>query len=110
MNFPSILINDRIDIYYRTQENNSKTRRLDDEEPGSEVDEDRAHLNGDELDGSGNEETHERAQTILDVNIGRHAIPKPSDGEVSRSNAFIFLHAWSTTDYYSFISSNSPIF
>lgn len=84
MNLLSSLINDRIDISYRTQENYSKRRRLDDEEIGSEVDEDRAHDNGDELDGSVNEETHERAQTILDVNIGRHAIPKPSDGEVSR--------------------------
>ncbi|MCJ1262005.1 hypothetical protein MMC22_001874 [Lobaria immixta] len=66
----------------RILEPSIKPRKLDDEELGSEDDEDRAHLNGDDLDGSGNEEIHERAQTILDVNIGRHAIPKPSDGEL----------------------------
>ena len=60
---------------------NSKHRKLNDEELGSEDDEDRAQLDNDNLDGSGNEEIHERSQTILDVNIGRHAIPKPSDGE-----------------------------
>lgn len=49
---------------------------------GSEDDEDRAQLENYAMGGSDNEETHERAKTILDVNIGRHAIPKPSDGEV----------------------------
>lgn len=34
------------------------------------------------MDGYENEVIQERAQTILDVGIGRHAIPKPSDGEV----------------------------
>lgn len=77
---------------HRTQETSTKPRKLDDEELGSEDDEDRAHLNGDELDGSGDEEIHERAQTILDVNIGRHAIPKPSDGEVRRSCTFLVLY------------------
>ena len=36
------------------------------------------------MDGYENEVIQERAQTILDVGIGRHAIPKPSDGEVRR--------------------------
>ena len=92
----------------RTQDFIAKPHKLDDEELSSEDDEDRAHLNDDEQDGSVNGEIHERAQTILDVNIGRHAIPKPGDGEVIRSGAFLFFRVRLTIANSSFTSFNSP--
>lgn len=60
-----------------------KQRLLDDEQLGSDDDEERLHRD-DDMGHSGDEEAQERAQTILDVSIGRHAMPKPSDGEVYR--------------------------
>lgn len=61
-----------------------KQRNLDDEEQlGSGDDEEKLHRD-DGMGHSGDEEAQERAQTILDVSIGRHAMPKPSDGEVYR--------------------------
>lgn len=64
-----------------------KQRNLDDEQHdeqlGSDDDEDKLHRD-DDMGHSGEEEAQERAQTILDVSIGRHAMPKPSDGEVCR--------------------------
>lgn len=57
-----------------------KPRNLDDEQLGSD-DEENLHRD-DEMSNLGDEEAQERAQTILDVSIGRHAMPKPSDGEV----------------------------
>lgn len=58
-----------------------KQRNLD-EQLGSD-DEEKLHRD-DDMGNSGDEEAQERAQTILDVSIGRHAMPKPSDGEVCR--------------------------
>lgn len=60
-----------------------KPRNLDDEQLGSDDDEENLHRD-DEMRNLGDEEAQERAQTILDVSIGRHAMPKPSDGEVYR--------------------------
>ena len=60
----------------------SRLRNLDQEELGPGYDEDRQNQEADDVDGYENEVIQERAQTILDVGIGRHAIPKPSDGEV----------------------------
>lgn len=54
-----------------------------------EDDEDRRNQEADEVDGYENEATQERAQTILDVGIGRHAIPKSSDGEVRKCERFL---------------------
>lgn len=59
-----------------------KQRNLD-EQLGSNDDEEKLHRD-DDMGNSGDEEAQERAQTILDVSIGRHAMPKPSDGEVCR--------------------------
>lgn len=59
-----------------------KQRNLD-EQLGSDDDEEKLHRD-DDMGNSGDEEAQERAQTILDVSIGRHAMPKPSDGEVRR--------------------------
>lgn len=78
----SIFINDDVKTFQRTRDSSSKRRKLDEEDLGSEDDEERPQLDNDDMDGSGNDETHERAQTILDLSIGRHATPKPSDGEV----------------------------
>lgn len=72
----------------RTPKPESKHRNLDDEELGSQDSEDRHSQEVDDPNDYENEATQERAQTILDVGIGRHAIPKPSDGEVRGS---IFL-------------------
>lgn len=59
----------------------AKQRNLDDEQLGSDDDEEKLNRDDDMIH-SGDEEAQERAQTILDVSIGRHAMPKPSDGEV----------------------------
>lgn len=61
-----------------------KQRNLDDEQLGSDDDEEERLHRDDDMGHSGDEEAQERAQTILDVSIGRHAMPKPSDGEVCR--------------------------
>ncbi len=66
----------------RRVELKAKRHNLDEEELGSEDDDDKPNQEAEDVDGSENEATQERAQTILDVGIGRHAIPKPSDGEV----------------------------
>ena len=62
---------------------NSTHRKLDDEDLDSADDEDRLERVDDDVDDYGKEEeTQARPETILDVDIGRHAIPRPSDGEV----------------------------
>lgn len=66
----------------RTLKPKLRLRNLDEEELGPGYDEDRQNQEIDDADGYENEVIQERAQTILDVGIGRHAIPKPSDGEV----------------------------
>lgn len=60
-----------------------KQRSLYHVQLGSDDDEEKLHRD-DDMGNSGDEEAQERAQTILDVSIGRHAMPKPSDGEVCR--------------------------
>lgn len=66
----------------RTSKPKSRLRSLDEEGLGSGYDEDGQNQEAGDVDGYENEVIQERAQTILDVGIGRHAIPKPSDGEV----------------------------
>ena len=77
-----------------------KRRKLSDEELGSEDDDNPSQLDDDALDGSENEEVHERAQTILDVSIGRQAIPKPSDGEVGY---------WRSAMFWSRVVTDKPL-
>ena len=59
-----------------------KHRKLDDKELNSGDDEGRNDRADDDMDGYGDEEQAEFEEQILDVDIGRHAAPRPSDGEV----------------------------
>ena len=62
-----------------------KHRKLDEEDLDSGDDEGRDERVENEMDGY-DEEQAEFEEQILDVEIGRHAAPRPSDGEV-RHNA-----------------------
>ena len=65
--------------FYSSENGSNKRRKLDDEELDSEDDEDRFdHAVGD----NGDVGMEERAETVLDVKLGRHAVPRPSDGQV----------------------------
>lgn len=83
-----------------------KQRNLDDEQLGSDDDEEKLHRD-DDMGHSGDEEAPERAQTILDVSIGRHAMPKPSDGEVYRLSTN--PHIQFDFDQYFYIALSAPI-
>lgn len=60
-----------------------KPRKLSDAELDSGDDEGRDDRADDHLSET-KEATHTREENVLDVSIGRHAIPRPSDGEVFR--------------------------
>ena len=67
----------------------TKARKIDDEELDSGDDENRndrmeEDIEGYDDDGDGREQ---KAQNILDLKLGRHRIPRGSDGEVSVSKA-----------------------
>lgn len=64
----------------RSQDASNKRRKLDDAELDSGDDEGRPGRAEEEYDEPRTQ--IEREENILDVDIGRHAIPKPSDGEV----------------------------
>lgn len=64
----------------RSQNASNKRRKLDDAELDSGDDEGRLDRAEEEYDEPGTK--IEREENILDIDIGRHAIPQPSDGEV----------------------------
>lgn len=57
-------------------------RKLDDEELDSGDDEDRNDRIIDDADGDIDMGTEGHSANIMDVKLGRHAVPDPSDGEV----------------------------
>lgn len=61
-------------------------RKLNDEELDSGDDEDRHDRLMDDADGNGNGdvdmELEGQSANIMDIKLGRHAVPDPSDGEV----------------------------
>ena len=61
-----------------------KQRKLSDEELDSVDDEGRNDRNDEQLSET-KEPTHTREENVLDVSIGRHAIPRSSDGEVIKT-------------------------
>ena len=68
------------DPFSRSETGNKKRRKLNDEGLDSGDDQDRF----DRVDGDdGDVGMEERAETVLDVKLGRHAVPRPSDGQVS---------------------------
>ena len=62
-----------------------KPRRLEDEDLDSGDDEGRHDRAEDDLSET-REAVHTREENVLDISIGRHAIPQPSDGEVNYSH------------------------
>ena len=76
-----------VSVRFRSRKSDLKRRNTPDEEPPSGDDEDQRAFQDD----SENEETQERARTILDAGIGRHAIPKPSYGDVCQNAGNSFL-------------------
>lgn len=64
----------------RSQGASNKRRKLDDAEPDSGDDEGRPGRAEEDYDEPRTQIVRE--ENILDIDIGRHAIPKPSDGEV----------------------------
>ena len=69
----------KTDAYSSSDTGSKKRRKLDGEGPGSEDDQDRFDRVDDDDRDVGMEE---RAETVLDVRLGRHAVPRPSDGQV----------------------------
>ena len=68
-------------LSHSSQKGSKKRRKLNDEELDSGDDQDRS----DRVDGDdGDNGMEERAETVLDVKLGRHAVPHPSDGQVCR--------------------------
>lgn len=63
------------------EEAGDKPRKLSDEELDSEDDESRHEDAGDNASET-KEPAYTRQENVLDVSIGRHAIPQPSDSEV----------------------------
>ena len=60
-----------------------KRRKLNDSELDSGDDEGMLDRVNDGINGHGKEqETYDRLANILDISIGRHPVPQPSDGEV----------------------------
>lgn len=57
-------------------------RKLDDEELDSGDDEDRNDRIEDDADGDMDMGIEGHSANIMDVKLGRHAVPDPSDGEV----------------------------
>lgn len=84
----------------------AKQRNLDDEQLDSDDDDEKLHRD-DYMGHSEDEEAQERAQTILDVSIGRHAMPKPSDGEVYRLSTNPYLQF--DFDQYFYLALSAPI-
>ena len=73
-----------IDISFSSETGDQKRRKLDDEDLDSGDDQERLDRVDDE---DGDVGMEERAETVLDVKLGRHAVPRPSDGQVSN-----FMH------------------
>ena len=69
----------------RSQSASRKLRTIDDAELNSSDDEDRIDRAEDEY-GDQKDAPPEREETVLDISMSRHAIPKPSDGEVRLGN------------------------
>lgn len=69
----------QIDPSISSPNDKTKPRKLDDKELDSGDDQERLDRLSDD---AGDDNKEERAETILDVKIGRHAIPRPSDKEV----------------------------
>lgn len=67
-----------------------KSRKLEDEELDSGDDEGR-HDRAEDGQSEPREPVHTREENVLDLSIGRHAIPQPSDGEVIRSHSQLRL-------------------
>lgn len=66
-----------------TESVSNKRRKLDDAELDSGDDEGRLDRVKDGINGHRKEEeTYDRLANILDISIGRHPVPQPSDGEV----------------------------
>ena len=59
-----------------------KKRKLDDEELDSGDDEGRNDRLNDDMDGYGLEEEVQESVTLVDVSIGRHALPRGIDSDV----------------------------
>ncbi len=57
-------------------------RKLNDEELDSGDDEDRNDRLMDDADGDVDMELEGQSANIMDIKLGRHAVPDPSDGEV----------------------------
>ena len=76
---------DDADLFGSASENEDagdKPRKLSDEELDSGDDESRHESAGDNASET-KEPTYTRQENVLDVSIGRHAIPQPSDREVT---------------------------
>ena len=83
------------DVSSISQEGSRKPRKLDNEEQDASDDQDKSDLvEGDD----GEDGMEERAETVLDVKLGRHAVPRPSDGEVSRPPYCLEIYVELATD------------
>lgn len=68
---------------FSTESVSNKRRKLDDAELDSGDDEGRLDRVTDDINGQSKEhETYDRLANLLDISIGRHPVPQPSDGEV----------------------------
>lgn len=72
-------------------------RKLDDEELDSGDDEDRNDRLVDDADGDIDMGLEGHSANIMDVKLGRHAVPDPSDGEVCRLS-LVVRHSSEYTD------------
>ena len=94
-----------VDVLSSSETGDRKRRKLTDEDLDSGDDQDRYdRVDGDDGD-DGDVGMEERAETVLDVKLGRHAVPRPSDGQVSSLMRWLYCWFVLTTD-----SMNSFIF
>ena len=86
-------------------------RKLDDEELDSGDDEDRNDRLMDDADGDIDMGIEGHSANIMDVKLGRHAVPDPSDGEVTKLSLATLIPALTLIAiFHSFTSLNSPTF